>query len=98
MTCERIETDDGVFTAVFSDRGLAELSFPDRPCAIKSGDVPKQWKEDAAAALGSMLRGEQPEKLPPLDLSKGSAFQQQVWKALLEIPVGETCSYGEIAA
>jgi len=94
----QIETPDGVFTAIFSEKGLAELSFPDRPCAINSsGIVPKQWKEDTAAALRSVLRGEQPERLPPLDFSKGSSFQRRVWKALVEIPAGETRSYGEIA-
>jgi len=29
---------------------------------------------------------------------KGTAFQQKVWKALTEIPYGETRTYGEIAA
>ena len=29
---------------------------------------------------------------------KGTAFQQQVWRALLQIPYGETRSYGQIAA
>lgn len=33
----------------------------------------------------------------PLDV-KGTAFQQRVWKALREIPAGETRSYGELAA
>jgi AraC family transcriptional regulator of adaptative response/methylated-DNA-[protein]-cysteine methyltransferase len=33
----------------------------------------------------------------PLDL-RGTAFQQRVWQALREIPVGETASYSEIAA
>ncbi|MEL7320190.1 MAG: methylated-DNA--[protein]-cysteine S-methyltransferase, partial [Pseudomonadota bacterium] len=33
----------------------------------------------------------------PLDV-KGTAFQQQVWKALRDIPSGETRSYGELAA
>ena len=28
---------------------------------------------------------------------KGTEFQQKVWKALLDIPYGETRSYGEIA-
>ncbi|MBS0662133.1 MAG: methylated-DNA--[protein]-cysteine S-methyltransferase [Verrucomicrobia bacterium] len=28
----------------------------------------------------------------------GTAFQQSVWKALLEIPFGETRTYGELAA
>lgn len=33
----------------------------------------------------------------PLDV-KGTAFQQRVWQALLDIPAGETRSYGELAA
>ena len=94
----QIETPDGVFAAIFTEKGLAELSFPDRPCGLNSsGDIPKQWKEDAVTALRSVLLGRQPEKLPPLDLSKGSGFQRQVWTALLQIPAGETRSYGEIA-
>ncbi|MEJ1959767.1 MAG: bifunctional DNA-binding transcriptional regulator/O6-methylguanine-DNA methyltransferase Ada [Nitrosomonadales bacterium] len=32
----------------------------------------------------------------PLDI-RGTAFQQRVWQALREIPVGTTASYGEIA-
>jgi AraC family transcriptional regulator of adaptative response/methylated-DNA-[protein]-cysteine methyltransferase len=32
----------------------------------------------------------------PLDV-RGTAFQQRVWKALQEIPLGETASYAEIA-
>jgi AraC family transcriptional regulator, regulatory protein of adaptative response / methylated-DNA-[protein]-cysteine methyltransferase len=32
----------------------------------------------------------------PLDI-RGSAFQQRVWQALREIPVGSTASYSEIA-
>lgn len=32
----------------------------------------------------------------PLDL-RGTAFQRAVWDALLHIPAGATCSYGEIA-
>jgi AraC family transcriptional regulator of adaptative response/methylated-DNA-[protein]-cysteine methyltransferase len=32
----------------------------------------------------------------PLDV-RGTAFQQRVWKALQEIPVGETVSYAEVA-
>ena len=32
----------------------------------------------------------------PLDV-RGTAFQQRVWRALQEIPVGETISYAEVA-
>ena len=34
----------------------------------------------------------------PIDLSGGTAFQQAVWQALLSIPQGATCTYGELAA
>jgi methylated-DNA-[protein]-cysteine S-methyltransferase len=34
----------------------------------------------------------------PLDLGRGTAFQQQVWQALLHIPIGESLSYGALAA
>ena len=94
-----IQTEHGVFTALFSEKGLAEVSFPDRPCPLAGKrDMPKSWKQQTADALKCVLRGEQPTKLPPLDLSKGTEFQQKVWRALLEIPAGETRSYGEIAA
>jgi AraC family transcriptional regulator of adaptative response/methylated-DNA-[protein]-cysteine methyltransferase len=33
----------------------------------------------------------------PLDI-RGTAFQQRVWQALREIPLGETATYGQIAA
>jgi AraC family transcriptional regulator of adaptative response/methylated-DNA-[protein]-cysteine methyltransferase len=38
-----------------------------------------------------------PEHHVPLDVH-GTAFQRQVWKALLDIPFGERRSYGEVAA
>lgn len=33
-----------------------------------------------------------------LDLSRGTDFQQRVWRYLLQIPFGHTCSYGDIAS
>ena len=33
----------------------------------------------------------------PLDLSSGTAFQQAVWRSLLDIPYRRTCSYGTVA-
>ena len=34
----------------------------------------------------------------PLDLSCGTAFQQSVWQALLDIGYGQTCSYKTLSA
>ena len=47
--------------------------------------------------LDAYFRGERKGFDLPL-LPKGTAFQQKVWKALTEIPYGETRTYGEIAA
>lgn len=33
----------------------------------------------------------------PLDLSMGTPFQQTVWQALMQIPLGQTCTYGQLA-
>jgi O-6-methylguanine DNA methyltransferase len=33
----------------------------------------------------------------PIDLSRGTGFQQKVWAALCSIPFGETRTYGEVA-
>ncbi|HEX7183059.1 MAG TPA: bifunctional DNA-binding transcriptional regulator/O6-methylguanine-DNA methyltransferase Ada [Thermoanaerobaculia bacterium] len=43
------------------------------------------------------LEGTSPHLALPLDV-QATAFQERVWKALQEIPYGETRSYGEVAA
>jgi O-6-methylguanine DNA methyltransferase len=47
--------------------------------------------------LKSVLAGREPKNVPPLDLSGGTLFQQNVWRALQKIHRGKTRSYGEIA-
>lgn len=37
-----------------------------------------------------------PDFLPPLK-PDGTPFQQKVWKLLLQIPYGKTCTYGDLA-
>lgn len=49
----------------------------------------KQW-------LDTYFSGQKPECLPPLH-PIGSAFRQEVWDILLQIPYGQTTTYGEIA-
>jgi AraC family transcriptional regulator of adaptative response/methylated-DNA-[protein]-cysteine methyltransferase len=54
------------------------------------------WLADAVAFVTSQL-GEHPLAATfPLDV-RATAFQQRVWKALQQIPRGETRSYGSIA-
>jgi methylated-DNA-[protein]-cysteine S-methyltransferase len=60
--------------------------------------------QQAAQQLGAYFQsvpGKAPHTTPhfdlPLDWSAGTAFQQSVWRALLEIPAGSTCSYAQVA-
>lgn len=50
----------------------------------------------AAAQLRRYFAGEAAAFDLPLDLH-GTPFQRSVWQALLRIPPGRTCSYGELA-
>lgn len=51
---------------------------------------------EAVRQLSEYFAGERRGFQLPLAL-RGSGFQQRVWRALLEIPFGETESYGEVA-
>ena len=52
--------------------------------------------QQARAWLEAYFAKEPLPALPPL-APKGSAFRQEVWKQLLEIPYGRTITYGDIA-
>jgi methylated-DNA-[protein]-cysteine S-methyltransferase len=100
-----LETDSGSFCATFNTHGLCGLRFPatgSRGKAERKGATPPEkpvqvWAQLTLNSLNEVLAGRAPKKLPPMDLSAGTPFQQAVWRALAEIPPGQTKSYGEIA-
>ena len=51
---------------------------------------------EARRWLDIYFAGSQPDFFPPLHLT-GSLFRQSVWEMLLQIPYGQTTTYGEIA-
>jgi methylated-DNA-[protein]-cysteine S-methyltransferase len=51
----------------------------------------------AQQALRQYFAGQRQQFELPLDLDQGTPFQQQVWRRLLEIPAGQTISYGTLA-
>ena len=51
---------------------------------------------EARKWLDVFFSGEEPKFMPPLHPT-GSAFRQDVWQILLQIPYGHTMTYGEIA-
>ena len=100
-----IETREGIFTAYFSERGLAQLDFPGSAIGQRAaarlrnaaGAEMEEWRKLTARALAQVLSAHRPEALPPLDWSGSTAFQRNVWEALLEINPGHTKTYSEIA-
>lgn len=107
-----VPTAEGRFIAAYSSRGLVRLEFPpNRPgrfpeptSAARRNRLPATmrrrvagWHRQTTRALRRVLNGKSPGTLPPLDLSRGTAFQRRVWAALRQIPPGQTRTYGEIA-
>jgi AraC family transcriptional regulator, regulatory protein of adaptative response / methylated-DNA-[protein]-cysteine methyltransferase len=92
-------TDVGICSIAFG-RDDKELVAGLREKFSKAQLVPAKgntgWLADAVAFVVSQL-GEHPLAATfPLDV-RATAFQQRVWKALQEIPRGETRSYSELA-
>lgn len=99
-----IPTPEGAFRAYYSPRGLCRLEFPSgaKRLAGKTSraQLPakvRPWHAATRKALCLALAGRPPGRLPPLDLSAGTEFQQQVWRALRKIACGRTWSYGQVA-
>ncbi len=63
----------------------AEHTERNTPLLLKAG----RW-------LDIYFTGREPDFMPPLH-PVGSAFRQSVWEILLQIPYGQTMTYGEIA-
>jgi AraC family transcriptional regulator of adaptative response/methylated-DNA-[protein]-cysteine methyltransferase len=81
-----------------SDRGLERSLRQDFPAAeLRRNDDALRTRVQGVLAR---LYGRKPSALDaadvPLDII-GTAFQWKVWRALTEIPAGETRTYGEIA-
>ena len=96
-----ILTPHGTFVATYSQTGLSRLEFPEKVAPPKKNPaligLAKRWHATTTNALKTMLLGQAPTDLPPLDLSSGTEFQISVWRQLLQIPLGQVRSYGELA-
>ncbi len=96
-----VTTTDGAFEVCYSANGLARIRFPRKAMrAGCTGNPPpevRRWHDLTVEALRKALAGQAPGRLPPLDFSPGTPFQQKVWRALLSIKAGKTVSYGALA-
>jgi len=83
-----------------STKGLVRLEFESRIQPVDSKDVQLRESKEALAPwlreLDEYFAGQRREFSFPLDL-RGTDFQLQCWRALLDIPYGKTRTYAEIA-
>lgn len=103
-----IETPLGAMVAIADGKGLMMLEFFDR--RIFGAQVKAVTRASASglylgentitaqikAELAAFFAGHSAIFRTPLTLH-GTEFVQSVWRALLEVPAGETCSYGALA-
>lgn len=92
----------GTLKLVASDKGLAAVLWENEdPKRLRLGEAEERPDHpvlvEAERQLGAYFAGELTRFDIALDLV-GTEFQKKVWAALLEIPFGETRSYGQIAA
>ena len=88
------ETPEGVCALLLGDEKTALLEQL-QACFAKAELVEKAQLRFAQSTL-DYLQAPQTQALPPLHLI-GSAFQQQVWRALGQIAYGQTLSYRQLA-
>ena len=100
----RIDSPLGGITLAASAKGLCGLWFDEQrhgPSASTIAGWPQSpghpVLQQATAQLQAYFAGQNPHWNVPLDLSGGTAFQQAVWQALLTVPHGQSCSYGQLA-
>ena len=84
----------GCLTMVSDGVHLTGLAFDretGREDELELFDQVRMW-------LDAYFRGDEPDWMELPLKAEGTAFQQQVWSLLLEIPYGKTRTYGELAA
>ena len=100
------ETTLGPVLVAASEKGVCAILFGDKPKALVE-DLQGRFKaarlvggdrefEKWVAKVVGFVEAPRLGLDLPLDL-RGTVFQQRVWKALQEIPIGSTASYSEVA-
>ena len=97
----------GQLAVAATEHGICAVRFGEDPAALRAEieqAFPRAVLSDGEAAFTGWVsqvvaQVSQPDAAfdLPLDI-QGTAFQQQVWRALRDIPVGETRTYTDIAA
>lgn len=98
-----VQTTLGPMLVAASDKGVCRLSFAEGEAELRARFPNAELTQGGADFAGLLQQVVDAVEAPgrgadiPLDV-QGTAFQEACWKALREIPPGETRSYSEIAA
>jgi len=96
----------GTLLVATTPRGVCAVRLGDSAAALEQG-LAREFPQAArrrddrrlrpvVARVLARLEGSSPDTRLPVDI-RATAFQRRVWRALCEIPAGETRSYGAIA-
>lgn len=108
LLAQWLDTPLGPMISIVDDEGLYLLEFVDRRGLereverlrhkLKAAIIPgeNQISAQLKRELEQYFTGTKAEFTTPLILL-GTPFQQSVWQALSKIPIGQTCSYSDIA-
>ena len=91
-----VQTPVGQLELVEDAKGICNLSFGPSPETEAVLEEETALLLEAKRQLAEYFAGKRKKFELPLSL-QGTEFQMRDWNALLEIPYGETRSYGEIA-
>ena len=84
----------GILTIGYADGAVASISRRDE---IGADGEPSALSDWARREIMVYLAGERRAFGFPM-CARGTAFQEKVWRALAEIPYGQTRTYGQVAA
>lgn len=89
----RVNTPIGLLSALYDDGVIRRVFFPDEssPVGCKIDN-----NLDFAVQITEYFEGRRKEFTLPL-LIPGTPFRQDVYKATLKIPYGQTATYGDVA-
>ncbi|MEW6446879.1 MAG: methylated-DNA--[protein]-cysteine S-methyltransferase [Bacillota bacterium] len=107
LPVQRIALADGVFTAVWSERGLFRLIFPQTVSvperAAPGTRLPEKtalsaWQETLAELLAVYFSGRAVDfSSVPVDFEGYTPFQRRVLSVVRQVPYGKVTTYGNVA-
>ena len=101
LAYKKIQSPVGKLALVANDKGLVAVLWEnDKPERVRLEGLIKQDNHSvliqAERQLSEYFTGRRNSFSVPLDM-RGTHFQRGVWEALLDIPFGETKTYGQLA-